>query len=156
MESPPEIPKTDPLPLLSIFHFVLAGFSGLGVIFGLFYAFFAKTFIGGITNAAVSKGGTINGQNVDDMSQEQIDDALVMFDAMGSLFVGVGLFMVVFSLTFAIFLIVAGLKLRQPTGHTFCMVVAGASCLLFPFGTALGIFTLMSLSKPEVRARFSS
>ena len=156
MEAPPEIPKSDPLPLLSIFHFVLAGFSGLGVLMGIFYAFFAKIFMGGITSAVTNGGGTINGQNVEEMSQQQIDDALVMFDTMGSLFTVIGIFIAVISLIFAVLLIVAGLKLRQPTGHTFCMVVAGASCLLFPFGTALGIFTLINLSKPEVKTRFGS
>lgn len=36
------------------------------------------------------------------------------------------------------------------------MVVAGFNCVNFPFGTALGVFTMMILMRDSVRARYES
>jgi hypothetical protein len=36
------------------------------------------------------------------------------------------------------------------------MVIAGINCLSFPFGTALGIFTLIVLSRESVQALYKS
>ena len=35
--------------------------------------------------------------------------------------------------------------------HTLCLVVAVLSCLMIPFGTLLGVFTLVVLSRPTVK-----
>jgi hypothetical protein len=51
--------------------------------------------------------------------------------------------------------VMAGRYLRQRRRRTFCMVVAGimaATCM--PFGTVLGVFTILVLSRPSVRAAF--
>ena len=50
----------------------------------------------------------------------------------------------------------AGRKLNQRTSHTVCLVVAGVECILFPFGTALSIFTLIVLVKNSVKELFSN
>ena len=56
--------------------------------------------------------------------------------------------------TYAIAMAVTGKFLGAHRRHTFCMVMAALSCLFMPFGTILGIFTLIVLSKPEVRELF--
>ena len=38
----------------------------------------------------------------------------------------------------------------------YCMVIAGISCLSFPLGTILGVWTLVLLNKPEVKALFTN
>lgn len=73
----------------------------------------------------------------------------------GVLFVTVGSVGLLFGWTLAALLIVAGAKLRRRRSHTFCLVIAGISCLFMPFGTVLGIFTIIVLSRPEVRATFA-
>jgi hypothetical protein len=45
--------------------------------------------------------------------------------------------------------------IRGRKRRTLVMVVAGANCLAFPVGTALGIYTLMTLERPEVKAEFA-
>jgi hypothetical protein len=40
--------------------------------------------------------------------------------------------------------------INQRKGRTFSMVVAGLNCLSFPFGTALGVFTLVVLARQTV------
>ena len=52
-------------------------------------------------------------------------------------------------------MIVAGRKLHTQRSHTYCFVVACFECLWMPFGTALGVFTLIVLSKPTVKELFA-
>lgn len=37
----------------------------------------------------------------------------------------------------------------------FCLVMACVTCVWFPFGTLMGIFTILDLSRPAIRARFN-
>jgi hypothetical protein len=47
-------------------------------------------------------------------------------------------------------------NLRLRTAHRFCVVVAWFSCLGIPYGTALGVFTLIVLSRPSIQDQFSA
>ncbi|HLY08602.1 MAG TPA: hypothetical protein VKW04_04750 [Planctomycetota bacterium] len=49
---------------------------------------------------------------------------------------------------------VAGRSIKRRKRHTFCLIVAGLSCFFMPFGTALGICSLMLLTRPTVKAQF--
>jgi len=40
--------------------------------------------------------------------------------------------------------------------HVFCQVMAGIECVFFPIGTALGVFSLLVLSRSQVAAAFKS
>ena len=53
------------------------------------------------------------------------------------------------------FIIAAGRRLKRRTSYTFCLVVAGIECILMPFGTVLGIFTIITLMKEPVKKLFS-
>ena len=53
-------------------------------------------------------------------------------------------------------MIVAGRKLKRRTSRTFCMVAAGLECILMPFGTVLGVFTLVVLMKESVAKLFAA
>jgi hypothetical protein len=61
----------------------------------------------------------------------------------------------VFALVLAVMSLVAGKQLSSRRGYHFCLVVAGLTCLSFPFGTALGVFTFMVLMRPSVRPLFA-
>jgi len=50
--------------------------------------------------------------------------------------------------------VLEGLLLRKRRNLTFCTVVAAISCAGIPWGTALGVVTLVMLSQPAVRAAF--
>ena len=50
----------------------------------------------------------------------------------------------------------AGRCLGRRTHYTYCMVVAAAECLFVPIGTVLGVFTIIVLSRPTVKAMFQS
>ncbi len=47
-----------------------------------------------------------------------------------------------------------GLKLRQRRWWTFCYLSGWGECLMFPFGTILGVFTIIVLSRPTVKHAF--
>jgi len=55
---------------------------------------------------------------------------------------------------FAALIFVAGRLLAARKRHTFCIVVAALCCAFFPFGTALGVFTILVLTRPTVKAMF--
>jgi hypothetical protein len=55
----------------------------------------------------------------------------------------------------AVLLILAGRYLARRAHYTFCLVMAGVACAFFPFGTVLGILTIIVLSKPAVRGAFA-
>jgi hypothetical protein len=51
-------------------------------------------------------------------------------------------------------LAVAGHFLARRIHYTFCLVVAVVACLFMPVGTLLGVFTVLVLVRPSVRALF--
>ena len=79
------------------------------------------------------------------------DQFPVMF---GWMFVAIGLMAVCLGLALATALGFAGTFLRQRRRWMYCVVVDALACSLFPFGTVLGVLALVTVSQPEVRARF--
>ncbi len=61
---------------------------------------------------------------------------------------------VVLGLAYAVCLALTGRFLAQHRNWVFCMVVAGISCTFMPVGTVLGVFTMIVLNRPSVRALF--
>lgn len=51
-------------------------------------------------------------------------------------------------------LVRAGGHLQARQKHTFCIVAAGLACIIMPFGTVLGVLSLILLLQPEVRVLF--
>lgn len=74
--------------------------------------------------------------------------------AIGWVLIGMSCFGILLGLTFAACVALAGRKLHSRTGYIFCMIIAGIECLFMPIGTLLGIFTLLVLLRPTVKALF--
>lgn len=53
-------------------------------------------------------------------------------------------------------LILAGIKLWKKHSLTFCRIIAGVTCISFPLGTLLGVFTLITLSKESAKEMFAN
>jgi hypothetical protein len=62
---------------------------------------------------------------------------------------------VLFGWTLAALLVAAGRSIARRKRHLFCLIVAGMACLMMPFGTVLGVFTLITLNRPSVKAKFN-
>lgn len=56
--------------------------------------------------------------------------------------------------TLAVGLFVAGYLLARRRGYFFCLVMAGIACTFSPFGTVLGVFTLLVLLRSSVKQLF--
>lgn len=74
---------------------------------------------------------------------------------MGWMFVVMGGFFIVLGWSMAVCIILAGKKLKQHKNRMYCMVVAGIECVFMPFGTVLGVFTLVALNKDSVKEIFA-
>jgi hypothetical protein len=72
-----------------------------------------------------------------------------------------GILLVIFGFIAALFLakavlnVLAGRALADRRNYTLVLVAACLSIPNFPIGTALGVFTLMLITKPAVKASFS-
>jgi len=54
----------------------------------------------------------------------------------------------------SICILIVGTRLAQHRAWMFCLVIAGIECILMPFGTVLGVFTLVVLMKDTVKDLF--
>jgi hypothetical protein len=122
------------LRLLSIFHYVVAGIAGLLSLFPVFH----------IGMGVLMLAGKFSQPN-----EPPLDDLFGwMFIAMGSAIMAAGL---VFSVCVAL----AGRYLSQRRHYMFCLVMACIECMFMPFGTVLGVLTIITLQKQPVRQLFA-
>ena len=125
------------LRLLSIFHYVCAGmvalfacFPIIHLVIGLVIVFHPKTF----------------GSGKDQPSPELF----------GWMFVGIASMIILMGWTLAALVAWAGRCLGRRVHYMFCVVVAGVACLFMPLGTVLGVFTILVLMRPSVKALFDA
>lgn len=122
------------LKLLSIFHYVVAGLAGLFSLFPVIHLIVGLVFIFAPEKMA--------GQG--DTPPAWFGWIFVVF---ASLFILLGL-------AFASLVLATGRCLARRKHHLFCLVMAGVECVFMPFGTVLGVFTLMVLVRPSVKELF--
>lgn len=123
------------LRLLSIFHYVVGGMVALLSLFPLIHLSFGLMFI-------LHPGKTSRGDG--------FPEAML-----GWFFVIVAGIFILFGETLAILIITAGRFLGQRSHYTFCQVMAGVECIFTPFGTVLGVFTLIVLLRDSVKPLFT-
>jgi hypothetical protein len=121
------------LHLLSVFHYVLAGICCLVSLFPLIYFGMGLAMMAGM---GTDKSGPF-----------------APFFA-GCLVAGMGGLFLVFAVGYALALFLTARFLAERRRHTFCVVVAAISCSFTPLGTVLGVFTLIVLFRPSVKALF--
>ena len=127
------------LDALGVVHYVVAGFIGLFGLLPLFH---------------VAMGlGIVSGHFPFAPHGQAVPEFPPMF---GWFFVAFGALFLCAAQAMAVTLAFAGTYLRQRRRWLFCVVVDAVACSIFPFGTVLGVVTLVTLSQPEVKARFSS
>lgn len=66
-----------------------------------------------------------------------------------------GGFLILFGWTFAILTLIAGRCISLRKHYTFCLVVACIECFSVPFGTVLGVSTLLVLNRALVKELFN-
>ena len=121
------------LRLLSIFHYVVAGLAGLFSLFPVIHLALGIAMVSGA------------------LKDPKDPFPLVL---MGWFFIAFASVFILCGLSFAICLFLAGRFLGQRRRYLFCLVMAGLACMFMPFGTVLGVFTILVLSKESVQEQF--
>ncbi len=129
------------LKILSIFHYVVAAIAGLFACFPIFHLMMGITFLTG--------GFFPNGEVPSDFPP-----GFPPFELFGLMFTVIPAFIILLGWAFAIAMFFAGVSLGRQKNYTFSLVMAGISCMFMPFGTVLGVFTIIVLLRPSVKALF--
>ena len=129
---------TEQLSLLAIFHYVVAGLGALCSFFPLLY-----TAIGVIFIFAARHGTAKSGEDLPP-------------EFLGWIFAVLGSLLFLMGIAMAICILIAGRSLTLHKRYSFAFVMACIECLFIPFGTILGVFTIVVLSRESVRALFSA
>jgi hypothetical protein len=74
---------------------------------------------------------------------------------LGGLFVILGSSFILLGWTFAALVLVAGRCISRRKHYTFCFIMACVECLSVPFGTVLGVFTILVLNRASVKELFN-
>jgi len=126
------------LRLLAIFHYVVAGLATLFSFFPLLY-----TTIGTIFIFAARHGTPKPGEELPP-------------EFLGWIFVVVGALLFLLGIAMAICIFIAGRCLSRRRCYSFALVMACIECLFIPFGTILGVFTIIALSRESVKELFAA
>ena len=132
-QPPPPQPNLEHLRLLSIFHYVLGGLTGL---FSLIPIMHVSIGIAMVSGAFGSSSGPPPPP------------------FMGWFFIAIGGTVILLGETLAICTILAGRYISTRQAWMFCIVVAAINCLHMPLGTALGVFSIVVLIRPEIKQLF--
>ncbi len=124
------------LQLLSVFHYVMGGVTGLFALFPVLHLVMGLAIVSGRLP-------------MEDAGAAPFDPRMV-----GWIFVVAASLMIAFGLALAGLMVYAGRCIARRRRHLLCLVVAALSCMMMPVGTVLGVFTLMVLTRPRVRALF--
>ena len=76
--------------------------------------------------------------------------------AFGLFFAGIGSLLLILGMTFSGLAYFAGRSIRDRRRRVFCLIMAGLNCLQVPFGTVMGVCTILVLNRPEVKPLFET
>jgi len=151
LEEPNNAEDAEHLSALSIGHYIMAGLSALSAIPLVAYAFAGAKLAEQLSNEMALTMGDISGQaGVDPLAGAPME----MMEDLGTLMITMTALGFLLAVVTAIGFFLVGLKLRQRQWWTFCYLSGWGECLLFPFGTILGVFTIIVLSRPTVKRSF--
>ena len=120
---------TEQLNLLAIFHYVVAGLAALFSFFPLLYTAVGVIFIFAARHGTAKPG-------------EELPP-----EFLGWIFAVLGSVLFVIGIAMAICILIAGRSLALRKRYSFALVIACIECLFVPFGTILGVFTIVALSR---------
>lgn len=127
------------LKLLSLGYMISGASAAFFSLIGLMYMV-----LGAVVGASISQQAAASAK-----AGEQVPGFI------GWIFGAIGLALFLFLATIAAAKFGAAVCIKKRKSRTFCMVVAGFSCLEVPYGTALGVLTFMVLGRDSVARLFS-
>ncbi|MBN2001766.1 MAG: hypothetical protein JXA21_00305 [Anaerolineae bacterium] len=129
--------KENYLNMISIAYYVVAAIAGLFACFPLIHFVIGLLMLtGGLTSEIGSEAAPIV--------------------LMGGIFTGFAGIVILLGWAFAIAIFFTGRSIAKRRRHTFCVVMSAIACMFVPFGTVLGVLSLILLLSPEVQAAFTA
>ena len=122
------------LRLLKGGYYVMTGIMGFFTLFSLLYLGLGSAFASGAI--PLTEGSTSDPRT------------------MGMIFLVMGAGFLLIGLTITLLAFFTAHNLRDRRNRTFCLVIAGLSCLQIPWGTVIGVCTIAVLNRPSVKALF--
>lgn len=135
--SPQSLQDAEHIRLLVIFHYIYAGLSAVFGFFPAIYVVMGFAMLGGAMGASPGS------------SPQEIQ-------FMGTMFAAMGIIGIVACWAVALLSYFCGKFLGERRCPVFIMVVSCIHCLNMPFGTALGVFTIVVTQRPSVKALFAA
>jgi hypothetical protein len=129
------------LRLLAIFHYIVSGLAALFSFFPMLYTIIGSIFIFAARHPAAA--GAKLGEELPP-------------EFLGWIFIVLGSFLFLLGIAMAICILIAGRCLSRRKCYSFALVIACIECLFVPFGTILGVFTIVALSRLSVKGLFSA
>jgi hypothetical protein len=120
------------LRLLSIFHYVLAGVQALMACIPIIHLVVGMVLL--VAGLSSREGGPPA--------------------VLGLIFMVIALAIIVLGWTTAVLVFLAGRFLSARTHYLYCFIIAAITCAFVPLGTILGVFTIVVLTRPSVKALF--
>lgn len=137
MTSDPRQQDAEHLKLLSIFHYIVAGMMALWGSFPIVHFVVGVAMLSGQFEPPPQGGPPL--------------------ELFGALFAFVGGAFIVIGWTLAICTFFAGRNLARRQHYMFCLITAGIMAVACtPFGTILGVFTIIVLLRPTVKESFGA
>ncbi len=126
---------TKDLNLLKLFHYIVGGIGCLFSCFPLIHLTLGLLLVS-------------NKIPLENQSGNELPDAFAwLFVIMGGMFF-------LFGQASSICIILSGRYIKQTKNYMFSFIIACISCLFFPFGTVLGVFTIIVFSRNSVKKRY--
>ncbi|HEX8340592.1 MAG TPA: hypothetical protein VF624_06745 [Tepidisphaeraceae bacterium] len=143
------------LKLLAIFHYVLAGVTALFGCFPVIHVVMGVAMVS--ENFFPPAQGPMRGIPPG-TGPGPLNNNAPPFDRswFGWIFIVTGTLFILLAWTLAVLTLLSGLRIKAGRSRTFSMVVAGVMCAFFPFGTTLGVFTLIVLMRDSVKGLYAA
>jgi hypothetical protein len=151
LDEPNNAEDAEHLSALSIAHYILAGLTALNVLPLAIFASMGSDLVEQLRNEMALTMGDLSGQTgVDPFGGAPGG----MMQDLTSLMTAATALSILLVVVTAVGFFLVGLKIRQRQWWTFCYLSAWGECLVFPFGTILGVFSIIVLSRPSVKRAF--
>jgi nitrate/nitrite transporter NarK len=118
------------LKMLSVFHYVVGGLAACFACIPIIHLSIGIAMLVGAIDDAPAFAGVLLGM--------------------------IGMIGILMGWTLAVCIIIAGRCLAKRERYMFCLVMAAISCVFMPFGTVLGVFTIIVLMRPSVKELFAA
>lgn len=134
------------LHLLSVFHFVMGGLYTLGVGFVALHFLIMRMVMSMPQTARATPPTGVSAPPPPPVMPAEIMNIMLVFYIFAALIIA----------SLATGNILAGVWLRKRIQHTLTFVVAAINCAFFPFGTVLGVFTIIVLQRQTVKMTYAA